>query len=95
MDLAHQHIASKLNRIAEDKRRMDQIERASIPLFFLVCITVSGVVFGMGVEEYADRKNHASARNEKAFAACMMGKSIKADGRIFWCKEQNYKLIGK
>lgn len=91
----HQHIANKLNRIAEDTRRMDEIECEALLMLFVVCVALAGLVIGAAIEYYADHKNQASVNNEKAFAACLMGESVEVDGRIFWCQEREYKLVSK
>lgn len=46
MDLAHQHIVAELNRVAEDNRRMDEMERAATPLFYAALFAVAGLLFG-------------------------------------------------
>lgn len=105
-DLAHTHIAHKLNRRAEIERQnkhMDELKRHAAPLFWLaflmavaIALSVAENAFGDDILYYADIavRTIDIATQDDALVQCMNGQafSLGSDG-ILRCQIIKYELV--
>lgn len=96
--LTHQQLAHKLNRRAETERenaRMDEIERAATPLFYVVMICAAAVMLWTLTAGYRDvlqhRLNTMADRQQyerisATLSRCANGDVVSFDGVVLQCE---------
>lgn len=105
-DLAHTHIAHRLNRRAEIERQnkhLEELKRHAAPLFWLAFLMAVAIIFGVAenafgrdILYYADIAERAIdiAAQDDALVQCMNGQafSLGAEG-ILRCQIIKYELV--
>lgn len=105
-DLAHTHIARRINRRAEAERQhkhLEELRRHAAPLFWLAFLMAAAIVFGAANNAFGDDILHYAgitaraidiAAQDDALVQCMNGQafSLGAEG-ILRCQIIKYELV--
>lgn len=92
--MKHQHIVHALNRQARENAAIGELEHRATPFFYMAIVMVALLAGGQLIDEYADAKHAGSIQTASAFAECLNGKPINADGAIARCEVVSYALVG-